>query len=61
MKDKIQELIDFHKSAKQECSELINELIEISKKDKEAELLIAKYQEEYTWRSIFVNQLEDIL
>lgn len=61
MKEKIEELIQQHKLAKQECFELISELKEISKKDKEAQELIYRFEQEYSWRGVFINQLEDLI
>lgn len=67
MKQKIQELIDFHKSAKQEVFEMLNELNSVSEdkiSSKEIESLrnsILKLECELAWRSTFVSQLEDII
>lgn len=61
MKEKIEQLIQHHKLAKQECWELINELREINKKDSEAKALIDRFTEEYAWRGVFISDLEDLL
>lgn len=61
MKERIEQLIQHHKLAKQECWELINELREINKKDSEAKALIEKFAQEYSLRSVFISDLEDLL
>lgn len=60
MEDKIKELIEFHKLARQECGELLSDLSRNSN-DIVTDLLIRQYQEERAWRGIFINQLEDLL
>lgn len=61
MKEKIRELIQHHKEAKLEVSELIKELNQLKEKEADCEKLIEKYSEEYAWRGVFINQLEDLL
>jgi DNA-binding protein H-NS len=67
MKEKIQELIQFHKTAKEECLGLLGELNAIGqgkleKQDRDAlEKAVAKAEEEATWRGVFISQLEDLL
>jgi len=67
MQEKIQDLIQSHKTAKEECFGLLEELNAIGqgklqKQDREAlELTIIKTTEEYAWRGVFISQLEDLL
>lgn len=60
MEDKIKQLIEFHKLARQECVELLSDLNRNSD-DIATDLLIRQYQEERVWRGVFINQLEDLL
>ena len=67
MKQKIEELIQQHKSACEEVKELLNELnglsdIKMSEENSNA-LINAKIraEEEYAWRGVFINQLEDLI
>jgi len=67
MKEKIEQLIQHHKLAKQECWELINELRAIGETSltedeaKDLNRTIEKYSEEYSWRGVFISDLEDLL
>lgn len=67
MKEQIQELIQHHKTAKEECYGLINELRAIGRtKISESEVedlnkTIEKYSQEYSLRGVFISQLEDLL
>ena len=61
MKQKIEELIQHHKEAKLEVGELINELHNFKDKDEDCQKLIDKYSQEYAWRGVFINQLEDLI
>lgn len=61
MKEKIENLIQFHKEAKLEVSELIKELHSFKDKDEDCQKLIDKYSQEYAWRGIFINQLEELI
>ena len=62
MKQKIEELIQHHKSACEEVKELLNELHGLEGKDIDSvSELVDKYSEELTLRRVFISQLEDLL
>lgn len=67
MKEKIEELIQHHKTAKEECYSLIDELRAIGETElSKSEIIdlnntIEKYSQEYAWRGIFISQLEDLI
>lgn len=67
MKHKIEELIQHHKVACEEVSELLRELHGLEGKSDNREdieslkQMIVKYSEEYAWRKVFINQLEDLI
>ena len=61
MKQKIEELIQHHKSACEEVEELLNELQGLEGKDIDSvSELVDKYSEELALRRVFINQLEDL-
>lgn len=67
MKERIEELIQHHKTAKEECNFLCNELYDIddskmSEEDKTSlESLKMRYAEESAWRGVFISQLENLI
>ena len=62
MKQKIEELIQHHKSACEEVKELLNELHGLEGKDIDSvSELVDKYSEELSLRKVFISQLEDLL
>ena len=67
MKNKIQELIEHHKTAKTEVKNLLEELsqvdeVKLSYQEEVAlKELRAKYSEEYSMRGIFIDELENLL
>ena len=62
MKQKIEELIQHHKSACEEVKELLNELHGLEGKDIDnVSELVDKYSEELALRRVFISQLEDLL
>ncbi len=62
MKQKIEELIQHHKSACEEVKELLNELHGLEGKDIDSvSELVDKYSEELSLRRVFISQLEDLL
>lgn len=62
MKQKIEELIQHHKSACEEVSELLKELHGLEGKDIDSvSELVDKYSEELSLRRVFISQLEDLL
>lgn len=67
MKEKIVELIDHHKLACEELSDLINELFILKNKSSNQEDIDALnqtiwcYTNEKSYRKVFINQLEDLI
>lgn len=62
MKQKIEELIQHHKSACEEVKELLNELHALEGKDIDSvSELVDKYSEELALRRVFISQLEDLI
>ena len=62
MKQKIEDLIQHHKSACEEVKELLNELHGLEGKDIDSvSELVDKYSEELALRRVFISQLEDLL
>lgn len=67
MKQKIEQLIQHHKLAKQECFELLQELYklkdsDLSKAEKDGlEIAINRNENEIYLRSVFISDLEDLL
>ncbi len=66
-KEKIEELIQHHKEACDDLTELVNELYGLEgKSDKQEDIeslkqMIEKYSNEKAWRKVFINQLEDLI
>lgn len=67
MKEKVQELIQHHKSSKDEVYMLLEELnqIDIDKISYQEDIALkelkAKHQEEYDMRQLFIQDLESLL
>lgn len=62
MKQKIEELIQHHKVACEEVSELLKELHGLEGKDFDSiSELVDKYSEELALRRVFISQLEKLL
>ncbi len=67
MENKIKELIAHHKLSRLEVYSLIEELnqVDVSKISEseisDLELSKARYTEEYAWRGVFINDLENLL
>lgn len=67
MEEKIKQLIIYYKSSKDECFGLLGDLnslknTNLSKTDRSAlEIAIIKAEEEHSYRSIFIQDLEDLL